>query len=61
MVEVSDKAGPRLGKHYGSLLEVASELARTEGPLAFYKALGQVVPNGSVQVLPGSRGWCQMS
>ncbi|CAJ1345118.1 unnamed protein product [Effrenium voratum] len=36
------QAGPRIGKSYGSLLEVASELARNEGPLAFYKG---VVPN----------------
>ncbi|CAL1128051.1 unnamed protein product [Cladocopium goreaui] len=42
------QAGPRLGKHYSSLLDVASELARTEGPLAFYKG---VVPN-VVKFLP---------
>lgn len=42
------QAGPRLGKHYSGLLDVASELVRTEGPLAFYKG---VVPN-VVKFLP---------
>jgi len=42
------QAGPRLGKNYASLLAVASELVRTEGPLAFYKG---VVPN-VVKFLP---------
>mmetsp|Transcript_13061 Transcript_13061/g.24683 ORF Transcript_13061/g.24683 Transcript_13061/m.24683 type:complete len:299 (-) Transcript_13061:52-948(-) len=36
------QAGPSLGKHYTSLFAVAAELARNEGPLAFYKG---VVPN----------------
>lgn len=42
------QAGPSLGKHYSSLLAVASELVRDEGPLAFYKG---VVPN-VVKFLP---------